>query len=138
MEEAAAEGVQGQAAVDAGRGVHLALHGASAIRRGGGDALRRDRKKPGADGRGVDGPLPAAAVGGQGRGEGLLPHLRAADGGHGRAHLHLDGHVGARLPHGLPTAAGRRPAALHRPATRGSGSPLGPRLAHELLRRHPP
>ena len=39
MEEKAAEGIQGQAAVDAGRGVHLALHGASAIRRGGGDAL---------------------------------------------------------------------------------------------------
>jgi len=47
-------------------------------------------------------------------------------------------HVGAGLPHGLPVAAGRRPAALHRPAALGGSAPLGPRLAHELLRRHPP
>ena len=31
MEEAAAEGVPGQAAVDSGRGVYLALHSAAAV-----------------------------------------------------------------------------------------------------------
>ncbi len=109
MGQAVAEGVSGQAAVDAGRAVYLALHGAAAIRRGGGEALRRDSEEHGADGRAGDGPLPAAAVGGQGGGEGLLPHLRAADGGHGGAHLHTDGHEGAGLPHGTE-AAGRHGA----------------------------
>ena len=61
----AAEEVSGQAAVDAGRGVHLALHGAAALRRRGCDALRRGGATAAPDGRGGDGPLPAAAHGGQ-------------------------------------------------------------------------
>ena len=137
MEETAAEEVSGQAAVDAGRGVYLALHGATAIRRRRCDALRRGGATATPDGRGGDGPLPAAADGGQGRGEVVLQNLRAADRGPGCAHLHPDGHVGARLPHGLPVATGRRPAALHRPAAGGGGTSFGPRLAHEFLCRHP-
>ena len=138
MGKTAAEEVSGQAAVDAGRGVYLALHGAAAIRRRGCDALRRGGATAASDGRGGDGPLPAAADGGQGRGDGVLQNLRAADGGPGCAHLHPDGHVGTGLPHGLPVATGRRPAALHRPAACGGGSSFGSRLAHEFLRRHPP
>ena len=137
MGETAAEEVSGQAAVDAGRGVYLALHGAAAVRRGGGEALRRIGATDAPDGRGGDGPLSAAAVGGRGRGEVVLQNLWAADGGHGLAHLDPDGYAGARLPHGLPVAAGRRPAALHRPAAFGGGTSFGLRLSHELMRRHP-
>ena len=62
MGEAAAEGIPGQAAVDAGQDVYLALHGAAVVRRGGRDALRRGGTQHGADGRGGDGPLPAASA----------------------------------------------------------------------------
>ena len=137
MGKTAAEEVSGQAAVDAGRGVYLTLHGTAAIRRRGRDALRRGGATAAPDGRGGDGPLPAAADGGQGRGEVVLQNLRPADGGPGCAHLHPDGHVGAGLPHGLPVAAGRRPAALHRPAACGGGASFGSRLAHKLLCCHP-